>query len=435
MLNKFLRFAERHFKLLLWFQFLILLIFVVSNGVIMHNDSAGYLDMDLNRLPLYPIFVQLFFYENFQFTFLIIQAFFIFISIYHLIFTLKKHIALNPFYYLILAAILLFPCYHTQKIANSMLSEAIAYPLYLLCLTILCKSFFTENSRYLWRLLPLAILLMLSRSQFIFIVPVTLILVVYISWAKRNYKKQIVLFLCILSLPIISSLLDKSYHKIENGHFVTTPWTGIHLISPAFFVANENDIIIYKTEEERNFYSLIFNKLKERHLNINYLEDPEVDRTFFYQTKFTRIANYTLFDYGKTLFDKDLTEDERLIALDTRTKSMVLPLILKNLKEWTSLNLKNFLRGFGDPILAVLYGFLLLFSYYSCFKYQDNYSKILALMSTCAILNMAVVALGIHTIKRFTFYNDWVIYLALFIFFAVFLKLKRQDKNEIIKAV
>ncbi|RMA56740.1 hypothetical protein [Ulvibacter antarcticus] len=408
-------FTERYFKHILGVLFLCTIVYVLSGGLQIHNDSDGYIDMSIIRLPVYSLLVQLLYSESFGIPLLLVQIGSICTSVYLLVNTLKQQLQLKPFWYILLTFVLLAPSITGDHIANNVLSEAIAYALYLLAVNFTCLAFFKEDRKYIIWLLPVIFLLLLTRGQFIFVVAVAFLLLAWISYQQKTFKKNALLFLLILALPTIVSLSDKTYHKVVNGHFVKTPWTGVHLLTPAIYLANASDSDIYTEASEKEFFKAVFAKLEERELNLHSSKAAQLDPVGFYRDKYTRITNWTLYYFGKEQLGQSLSEDEKFIKLEQMTSAITPSLVIKNFKAWANLNIRNFISGFGNIAIAIFFFIVLAFGLFHLRKNSSNIIKILILGAILTISNMAIIAIGIHTIKRFTFYNDWVFYLILFV--------------------
>ena len=115
------------------------------------------------------------------------------------------------------------------------------------------------------------------------------------------------------------------------------------------------------------------------------------------------------------LADSLKTNDEKLIEVDLLTKQMSIPLILDNFKPWLKLYIKNFVYAFGNAKYTLLLFIILIFSFIKALKTNDMEYKIILFISLLSIGNVALVSIGMHTLKRFTFYNDWVLFLIFFI--------------------
>jgi O-antigen ligase len=223
-------------------------------------------------------------------------------------------------------------------------------------------------------------------------------------------------------------MADKAYHQIKHGYFVNTPWTGICLITPAFYVADEKDFQLYKSKKEQQFFSMIYNKLYANHLNVNNIKKgSEIDETSYYISNFSKIANRTIYDLGIESFETNLTENQKIIALDKLTKKMTLPLVLDNFKLWFKVYIKNSINAFGNARYALIYLIILIFGFVGLILKEKKNYKIITLLLLLTLGNVALVALGMHTIKRFTFYNDWVLFFIIFILMESYFKHKKSD--------
>ncbi len=390
------------------------------------NDSDGYLNMDIYRSAGYPIFLWLIkkiFGSQMDLATVILQMS-IGIGCMYIFVTRLRHILKIPkLWYLLLAIIIATPYFYTLNLANNYLSEALTYPLYLLTVLFFLECFITKNVKKLWISIPVLIVLITTRNQFLFMVPIALLILVWLSIKEKSVKKYVWAGIAFLVLPIFTTLTDKTYHQVKHGYFVNTPWTGIHLLTPAFFVADEGDYQLYDSEEEQQFFKWIYAKLYHNHLNVNNLnEDGKYDASGFYSNHFTDIANATLYESGKELVGTNLNEDQKFIALDELTKKMAFPLVLDNFGLWFKLYVKNIINAFGNAKYASIYVILLLVSFISLLKRESDEYKLITLLTLMTLSNVALVAIGMHTIKRFTFYNDWVLFLIIFILLNTFIK-------------
>jgi len=372
--------------------------------------------MSINRSPIYPLFLAIIkaIFGGFFYTFTVFfQTLACVLSVNYLLKCLKKNLVLNSHWLVLLAIVLLVPCVYSLNIPNRLLTEAISYSLYLLIVANLIVALKNEDIKYIaYSCLPL-FLLILCRNQFIYLISICLIITIWISLKHKNFKKNGPLIILIAVLPILTINTDKLYHKIKHDHFVSTPWTGIHLISPAFYVADENDAHIFKDENERYFFKEVNKKLKEEKLNINYI-NPKHSTVNYFLDNYSYIANFTLHDFGIQLMDENLDENEKLIALDRITKKMSKPLIINNFDKWLKIYIGNFVNAFGNTITTIII-FIIFFFGLLHLKSNSIIIKVITLLSTLVILNAVVVSIGVHTINRLMFYNYWIYFLIVFI--------------------
>jgi O-antigen ligase len=193
------------------------------------------------------------------------------------------------------------------------------------------------------------------------------------------------------------------------------------------YVASEKDSAIYNSPDEKAYFETVYAKLKERKLNIHHLElSTNQDETSYYIDNFTMIANRTVYNDGKETLAKNLNENERFIAVDNITKKMVLPLAIENSFPYAKLYIKNTINAFGNLATALLYLIILIFALVTLRKYDSHELKIIVLGIMLTLANGAFIALGMHTVKRFTFYNDWVLFLVVFILLDTFIVAKKN---------
>lgn len=411
--------TEKRFKYVLIAILCIVFIAVINKPIEIYPDSEGYLNMEIYRSAGYPIFLWILKQISGSYLNLVtivVQAAIGLIAIYLFISRLKRLLNLHSFWYLLLSMVMAVPYVYNHQIANNYLSEALTYPLYLLVVISFLESLITGEVKKLWIAWPILMVLIITRSQFLFMVPAALLIILWLAYNQKKTKSYLWIGLAFFILPVLTSLMDKTYHQLKHGHFVNTPWTGIHLIAPAFYVADEEDYQLYDSDEERDFFKSIFTKLYSNHLNVNHLnEDGQRDATEFYIRHYSAIANATIYDSGKELVGIQLSEDQKFIALDQLTKKMALPLVLNNFKSWFKLYIKNSVSAFGSAKHAAIYIILLLVGLVGLFKKGQNDYKVMSLLVLLTFGNVALVAIGMHAIKRFTFYNDWVLFLILFI--------------------
>jgi hypothetical protein len=259
-------------------------------------------------------------------------------------------------------------------------------------------------------------------------VPIGILILFWISIKQKSFKKNIWIFIAFFIFQVFTSMADKGYHQIKHGHFVNTPWTGICLITPAFYVADESDFQLFKSIKEQQFFSMIYDKLYVTNLNINNInQGSENDETSYYIINFSKIANKTIYNSGIEFFSDDLSENQKIIALDKLTKKMTLPLILNNFRLWFKVYIKNSINAFGNARYVLIYLIILIFGLVGLIQKEFNTYKVITLLTLLTLSNVALVALGMHTIKRFTFYNDWVLFFIIFILMASIFKHKKSN--------
>lgn len=417
----FFSFFENRFKLCLIGLLCIVSILVLITPIVPQPDSLGYIEMWFNRTPVYPLFVngvEAIFGSNFKTPLKFLQLIFGMLSVWFFIVQMRKNIQLQAFWYLLLAGILVIPYVYNHKIANTILTEAIAYPLYLIVCIQFLLYFFNHNRKHITYGILFLLVLLLTRKQFIFFIPVLLVMVLWVSYQTKTFKKHLPHLVTLVLLPFLISLADSTYHKVAHGYFTNTPWTGIHLLAPAMYVADEEDVTIYTSEDEKAYFTEIYNSVSTKQYNQAAAKAQGEEVISHYVANFAKIANHTIYPIGKERYEKQLSEDDALIKIDNTTTAMAFPLIKDNFKKWFSLFIKNFSYGFENSKYVLLFVILFFFGISKLKNNQTNIYKAIAFVTCITISNMAVVAVGMHTLKRFIFYNDWVLFFILFMLLA-----------------
>ena len=403
------------------FIYLVFLIVMMLVGVIDEPDSAGYIDTLINRPPLYPLLIDLFqlvFGDGFYGPLLLFQLLLGVAAMYSFIRTLNMLFSPNAWVLLGFSLIVMAPYYFYLKLGNMIMTEGLAYPLFLYFMSFLFRGFFFERRKDLYLSLLILFLLNITRGQFLFVFPLVFVMIVYLMIRYRALKKYLLILLLLPAIPIVGSLVDKTYHKLYHGHFVSTPWTGLHISALPFFVSDEEDYNIFETTEEQEYFRHVYRELTLAGLTLHEFNKTHTgSRGFgFYAENSTNIANGIIDGKGTHFFDEEELE-VRWILNDRMSKKMAFPLILDNFGTWSKFYIMNIIAGMGHEKLLFLYPIFLLFSlvYIIIRRFQrlDVYIFLCFLM---ALSNIALVAFAQPlTFYRYTIYGDFLIYSAIVI--------------------
>ncbi len=396
-------------------------------------DSIGYIESWFNRSPIYPILISIlnFIFDAHYLTALkVLQLALGLFSIHFFVSKIKKLTSLQSRWSFLLTVVLLIPYIYNHRIANFMITEALAYPLYLIISVKVLEFLKSRNFRQFWQILGLMLVLLLIRKQFLFILPVLISILLWTGYQTKNFRKIIVGIIAVLLVPIFATQLDCIYHKVKHGHYVSTPWNGIHLLAPAMYVANPEDAEIFQDEEEKQFFKDMYAIIDEQQLTLAsklaIKKNPSIQH---YLSSFSTIANTTLYSEGIVRFEAKLPANEALIALNEMTIDMALPLVLHNFQKWLKVYVNNAMNGFGSA------KYFLVFIILACtglfyVRRKTIVIYTIGLFSLFAIANVALISIGMHTLKRFVFYNDWVLYLILFLLLQQYFESTKKLESE-----
>ena len=97
--------------------------------------------------------------------------------------TFKKLYNLSKGLEWVVGLVLLFP-YFVNRFGNTLLTEALCYPLFLLAFSALLQGLLLKQMRFFAKLMVLMGLLILTRNQFLFLYPL-MVLVLISCWNKE----------------------------------------------------------------------------------------------------------------------------------------------------------------------------------------------------------------------------------------------------------
>ena len=398
---------------------LFVFVFVAKTSVIYFPDSKGYLNMVLYRTCAYPMFIELhrlifggFFAQAIVGTQCILNI----IAPLFVIYCFRKTISLDKWLAIVLYVIMLFPVFMGILTANTILSESLAYPLYMGIIGFLMLGMAHSRTQHFYYAFGLTFLLILVRGQFLFLVPI-LILAILLTYHKSIFKWKPLLLIAIAVLMFpLSVVTDVIFHKTQHNQAVATPLTGIQLITIPFFVADEGDYAIFKTKEQQDYFRHVYAKLNEKKLLLSQLPSDGKSIDFFFKNYVT-ICNLTIGENGMEMFPKNLSYDEKMIRNDQMTSAMALPLLKDNFKKWLNIFSGNFMKGFDTSKYFLLYLIMLVVSIIALIRRENLVSKFLILLLLLPIANVALVALVESTVGRYTFYNNWILFAVFLILF------------------
>lgn len=398
-------------------------------GIIQFPDSEGYLQMDIFRSAGYPLLLKFHHIISGDFYLcatIITQLLFLFYAIFVLLNTLCLTVLKNAWSLAILFLILVLPVFYEFHISFTILSEAIAYPLYLLVISQLISGFFFKKTKHFYVGLVLLLLLISVRGQFLFVVVVYLLSFILFFRHSVLSRKTLLLIGATVLVPFVSVAIDVSYHFFKHDMSVTTPWTGIQIAALPFFVSKEADANLFEDAQEKSYFTHVFQKLKTKNLLMSQVPKDAQVMNFYYE-KYTTICNGTINADGEIFFVSLKTSHQKTVANDKMSAKIALKLFAKNWKEYAKIYFKNVSFGFGTNKYFLL---MLLFLGLSIYKILNNdflFYWIIFMGSLCAIGNVLIVSFAEPAQSRYVFYNNWVL-IGFFLIFVEHLK-KPQNAN------
>ena len=427
---------EKLFKQLTFLQFLYvivtfgLFVFCLSNAPLISPDSQGYIEMDIIRSAGYSVFLNIhkLIFKNYYLNAVVIsQLFFCLFSIFFLLKSLSQTLQYKKEYLFLIFLILCVPIIYEHKIANSILSEGLAYPLYLLAIGTFLQASILNKFKFFYFAAFITFLLIQVRGQFLFLIPLFLICFLLFEIKKLKAKKYIVLITLLTCIPFLSVFVDVLYHKIKHNQATTTPWTGVQIAAIPFFVSNKNDSLIFDEPNQKAYFNLIYSKLEQKKLLLKFIPKENYSTVDFYSERYVAIANGTINEEGEKFFKPSFSINEKTILNNKMASSMTLPLIKKNFFKFCKLYFQNVIKGIGTSKYFILIIILLILSVLKWYESNDKNAKFIIIGSLALLGNVFIVAFAEPTIIRYVFYNDWILIAIVLLLFQNTFSIKTND--------
>ena len=214
-----------------------------------------------------------------------------------------------------------------------------------------------------------------------------------------------------------SGVTEKIYNKAVHGHFERTPFSNVSLIAPAFYAADADDYNLYDSEEERKFFKQVYSALDSLSLTKEKVKESGSDSYTVFHANYSKVCNLSIHETGTEYFKKKgLDKNQQLIAVNALCGEMVLPLIKDNFKDWLRLYIANLKNAFGSGKQLLLFLMILVASFVFIFKQKENaIAKFIFALVLAVFANMTIVPVAVHSIKRYLFYTDWIIFAILIV--------------------
>jgi len=368
--------------------------------------------MDPLRTPGYPIFIKLTtlfgLIKGYRSTSFIALMFALFI-IHRFCNFLRKEFNLSPFSIIISSLILLFP-YLLVDLKNSILSETLAYPLFILTVQLFLKSLFDKSSKTAIQYFIVTAILLLVRPQFVYFYGVSILLIIYLAWYSKNKVKSSLLLIGVFVLCSAGgNLLDKTYHLVLHKHFETPSFFGVQFEVMPLFNLHDNDVNLFSNPLERGMVDTVLGYEKTNVLyNFRNQKHHASDRDLFvYEHVYNDLTWRTSENYFLNVVGKQgLKPNDPSFwdYLNSVTSHIAFVLIKAHPKEYATMYLMLLNSSFGFS--SGFFPFLLLFFFSIWLFFKTGNKQSILILSGCILLalNNILICFFEPLVGRYTMY-------------------------------
>ncbi len=412
-----------------WFAILMmgcLFAWLLSKGVVIDVDSPSYITKGFLRSPLYPLLIHLsqgIFGEGVLYPVIALQLFLLGWAAYQLTKQLEKYFEISPVtFYIVLGTLILPFCI---KWGNFLLSQGLAYPLFLFSVSLFFQALFEKKSKpFIYSFIMLT-LLILTRRQFMFMYVVFGAGILYF-WMIHHIKLRKIALLCfaLLASFIAADLAEKSYHYAVNGHFTTVPHLGMQFIVAPLYLASESDAALFSDPIERAIFTESYKNMQEKCLNAECaFKGSHPPYQHFY-------LHYNNIGWGVLWPVAIQYTQGNLPKIDELTLKISFKLILNNWQRWVKLYLGNIVNNIGGYYFAFWLCLIFAVSFFSHLKNKDRFSIGLFFTILMTFGNYSLIALVEPAMAPYNFYTNTVLFCFLIILIMKYLRKSFQLDNN-----
>jgi len=324
------------------------------------------------------------------------------------------------------AVIVLTPYFFGDyRFGNTVQTEAITYPLYLIGLALLLRGLVRRELGQLYGFLVLLFLLVITRKQFLFVYPVFCVVLVYVlCFFRQHLARKLLLGVFFLLVVIGANLCERAYIHGQSGRFATIPFTGIQLIVAPLYVSRAEDAALFADDPRLlELFTAIREELERDRFLLENVEHGQVVVDHYYH-HFAAMYATTSWQIVVRLLRQQGIED--WFEIDAITTQIALRLIADNPLGYLKIYFHNVKFALGGYYMMLFVALVLILAFFFHLRNRDPVSLCLFFMVLLNLGNFCTVALVETMIRRYSAYTETTLTAMLVV--AVYLLLRQQDR-------
>lgn len=417
------------------------LFFACFDGVVICVDSPGYLEMNLSREPLYPLFLAFFRFlfgkaasDGYLMVAVLFQSILAAVAAWSLAAFLYREFHLGKVFSLLILAIPLavsllcrFAAGRGSMYSNSILTEGLTISGYLLFFRFLLAYVLQHKKSNLLLGALLSFLMTSTRKQMIVSLLLLVLGILYVSFTKKKeWRKGIITaLLCSFAILLCSMCLDVSYNYVLRGKAVRHSSDTRFLTTMAFYTASRDDSQYIEDKGIQDLFLKIYDICDESGYLKTYAKEGWLNRVSHFGDHYDHIQIDTMWPlinaYVGEMSGSDAVDvNGNADLIMNRINAAVLP---HNISKIAATFFDNFLSGLVTtvaqrrPILIGYTVFIYLLYIFLLFYHLRHKNRRLCLLASVTLLsvllNVGLVSLVIFCQTRYTIYNMALFYISL----------------------
>lgn len=423
-------------------------------GVQICADSRGYIEMVSAREPIYPLFLAFFrwiFGEPYLNAVIIIQNLLMVIAVWMTVSFLKKQFSLSAvWYYLLLfvnfgvALLCQFVAKRGSIYSNSILTEGIAIPLWMILILTLWKYLLCEKKSYLFGMLILAgILIDIRKQMAVGYVVIMCVLFFHYVGRKGFWKKIFIALAGAIVTFILAILFTRAYNYCLRGEFAQNTRDMNLVLTTTLYVADREDAQLIDDADVRELFIETYDILDENKSNYKYAGKGWSQLSEHYAENYDKITlDTTAYGFVDFAVNKGFAEGMEAEQEADRMSGVIVTSLLKdNIGTYAKVYLASLMEGLVNTIakknsILNVYAFLAYFIYIVmmalCIKNEKTRAAgVIAFSILISVFaNAGIIAALIFCQTRYMIYNMALFYMMFIVMFAILIN---EYKNAKVK--
>lgn len=400
---------------------------LASRGTLVAPDSAGYLAASSVRPALYPLFLDLIDLatgggaERYTHLFQIALGA---AALFFATLTFRRLFGLGALATVAVSVCLLVPYFRYAPFANLILSEGLAYPLFLFATALLLSAMLTRSLPQALGFLALTIALCLVRKQFLFLFPLGLLVALHAGLQDRDLRRALIVAAATLAGLAATPFVDKGAAWLARGDAYRYPLTAVQLVTLPVYAAPLS-AAERLTPESAAIFLAARRVMDERTISLESFRKrpwPHIDVAAHYARSFADALHEAILPAAiSTLFAKpyrdaeDWKSVERLLTrdevarLDAALFALWRDLGLAAPAETATVFVRNVMFFLGGPMFLVLFALLGALAARAALGGGSGLGWAVATALAAHLGNFLLVALVEPVYPRYSLYTDAVV--------------------------
>lgn len=419
------------------------IIFAFVQGYNTFLDSLSYIKMHEMREPLYPTFIALIRVlfsngtDSYLFIVVLVQAILAGYTVCNLTKYFSKELKLNDVFKALLMCVFFgvsilngFIAKRGAMYSNSIMSEGIAYPMFLLCFRYTYEYLVSYKNKPLIIATVLSLLLGSTRKQMFVAMILVAVSAIYVGVRTKSYKQTILKILLVLLCAYGGSkVIDRVYINTVFKVNATHTSDNRFLDTMIFYNADREDGELIKDEMVKKLYYDIWDTCYEKgYLKCNTNVDSWYERNNHFASSYDNIQLRTMWDKMKEYAgsNSSYSDIEMELEVDRYNNVIISSLLQKVWKDVLLTIIDSFFFGLlitisaeGKifmPIATIVYVLYLTSLFMNVRKNGINKTNALCIFTLLSVVfNVGLVSTFIFCQTRYTIYNMPLFYISFLI--------------------